>query len=383
MTRLGDLAEMLRGVTFKPAQLVAYGDEDAVACLRTKNVQLKLDLEDLLFVPKSVVKQQQQYVRPGDIIVSSANSWNLVGKCSWVAKIDGPMTFGGFVSNLRVVSDAADSRYVFHWFSSPRVQSLVRSFGRQTTNISNLNIARTLDLDIPLPPLPEQRRIASILDQADKLRHDRTRAVELLSEVPFVLFKELTDRQSGRAELRVARFGDLGRVVTGGTPPSSSLGQFGDLVPFVTPGDLGSKGVKRHLSEEGAKKAKTVRAGSLLVCCIGATVGKMGIARMDSGFNQQINAVEWGPAVLSRYGYFAAQSIRSTIIGAATSTTMPIVNKSQFQAIEIPVVDLDSQRTFDSQVLEIEYQLENLAKSARGFDELFASLQHRAFSGQL
>lgn len=63
MTKLGDVAEILRGVTFKPDQLVDQAAVGSVICLRTKNVQQELDWSDVLYVPKSVVEQQRQFSR--------------------------------------------------------------------------------------------------------------------------------------------------------------------------------------------------------------------------------------------------------------------------------------------------------------------------------
>src|SRR5215469_15327586 len=68
---------------------------------------------------------------------------------------------------------------------------MVRSFGQQTTNISNLNIERCLQLAIPMPSLDEQRRIAALLDRADELRAKRRTALtqlDALVESVFVNF---------------------------------------------------------------------------------------------------------------------------------------------------------------------------------------------------
>ena len=137
--KLGDVADFVRGITFKPDDVIGMDTANAVACMRTKNVQSDLDLSDVWGVPASFVKRDEQYLREGDILVSSANSWNLVGKCSWVPKLPYRATIGGFISCLRRISQNLDERYLFHWFSSEPVQALVRNCARKTTNISNLS----------------------------------------------------------------------------------------------------------------------------------------------------------------------------------------------------------------------------------------------------
>src|SRR5438552_8818491 len=98
---LGDVAEFVRGINFKPDDVVPTGTPGSVACLRTKNVQAELDLSDVWSVGEQFVRREDQFLQAGDVLVSSANSWNLVGKCSWIPELPGRASFGGFVSVLR------------------------------------------------------------------------------------------------------------------------------------------------------------------------------------------------------------------------------------------------------------------------------------------
>lgn len=94
---LGDVAEFVRGITFKPADVEALGASGSIACMRTANVQAELDLVDVWAVPEAFCRRDEQRLRRGDLLVSTANSWNLVGKCAWVGDLPWPSTFGGFV----------------------------------------------------------------------------------------------------------------------------------------------------------------------------------------------------------------------------------------------------------------------------------------------
>ena len=209
-TQLGDVAQFIRGITFKPTELVDNLAAQSAVCMRTKNVQLKLDESDLISVPKRLVKREEQILREGDILVSTANSWELVGKCCWVPRLSYEATAGGFISILRARRGKADPRYLYHWFSSPRTQLLARCCGRQTTNISNMDIHRCLKLQIPLPPLSEQKRIAAILDQADALRAKRRQAIAKLDELLQSVFLDMFgDPVTNPKEWGVVQFGDV------------------------------------------------------------------------------------------------------------------------------------------------------------------------------
>ena len=95
--KLGNVAHYLRGINFKPDDVVPLGTMVTVACMRTKNIQESLDCRDVWGVSEDFVRRPEQILQEGDILISSANSWNLVGKCCWIPKLPWKSTFGGFV----------------------------------------------------------------------------------------------------------------------------------------------------------------------------------------------------------------------------------------------------------------------------------------------
>ena len=101
---------------------------------------------------------------------------------------------------------------------------------------------------------------------------------------------------------------------------------FDGAIPFITPGDLESdRPIKRTVTDAGAEASRTVDAGATLVCCIGATIGKIGKSTVRSAFNQQINAVEWGERMARRVrlcGYALLQA-DNHCVGVFNNTANP------------------------------------------------------------
>ena len=238
---------------------------------------------------------------------------------------------------------------------------------------------------VVLPPLPEQRRIAAILDHADALRAKRRAALAQLDEMAQAIFVEMFGNPAVNPfGFPLAQLRELGKVSTGATPPGDREGMFGGEVPFVTPGDLGtSEPVRRTVTEQGASAVRTVRRGAALVCCIGATIGKMDKARDRSAFNQQINAVEWNDRIADDYGLRALMFLKEAIVSAGTSTTLPILKKSSFEQIKVPVPPMRLQAEYVAKTERIESLRATGRRQAENFDALYASLQHRAFNGEL
>ena len=241
-------------------------------------------------------------------------------------------------------------------------------------------------LQIPLPPLDEQKRIAAILDAADELRAKRRASLALLDDLLQSTFLDMFgDPVTNPMGWELKALEALGQIQTGSTPPSKLEGMFDGPIPFITPSDLRETwvGTSRTVTQEGALKSRTAPKGATLVCCIGATIGKMGKASEASAFNQQINAVSWGESVAADFGLELMRFFKTKIASDGASTTLPILKKSRFQKIMVPLPPLDLQQRFAAIVEAIEEQKSRYQAHLNELDTLFASLQSRAFNGEL
>ena len=167
--------------------------------------------------------------------------------------------------------------------------------------------------------------------------------------------EELQDRWK-LVELR-----EVGRIVTGSTPPKARKDYYGGSFPFVKPGELLHCSVSDsvdHLSEAGSAVADIAPAGSILVSCIG-NLGKSALATRLVAFNQQINAIIPTIEDQSKWIFYAVQTpdFVSNIAAASSATTISIVNKTKFSSLRIPLAPLPEQRRI---VAEIEKQFTRL-----------------------
>ncbi|MDE2979982.1 MAG: restriction endonuclease subunit S [Gemmatimonadota bacterium] len=174
-TRLGELAELVRGVSFPASAKSSEPAEGLLPCLRSGNIQSSTEWDDLIYVPESVVKNADKLVKSGDVLISIANSYALVGKCSIVSVVPYRATFGAFLAAIRfrfVLPEYAKS-FLKSGFSS----SAFRVGSSQTTNIANITFSTIRGHPFPLPPLAEQRRIVAKVDElmalCDRLGHAR------------------------------------------------------------------------------------------------------------------------------------------------------------------------------------------------------------------
>jgi type I restriction enzyme, S subunit len=140
------------------------------------------------------------------------------------------------------------------------------------------------------------------------------------------------------------KIGDIGKTITGKTPSSSNPEDFGAKYMFVTPSDSFDKKImnstERFLSEEGAKKLskKLLPPKSVMITCIGSAMGKVSMNETSCVTNQQINSIVPNNHFDPDYIYYAIKNNYKVLRNAATgSTALPLLNKTDFDILEIPL----------------------------------------------
>lgn len=392
---LGEVAEFIRGVSFKPTDVVPFGSPGSVACMRTANVQSELDVSDVIAIPRVAVPSERQLLREGDILVSSANSWNLVGKCCWVPRLPYDAAIGGFVGAIRVTAhERVVPRYLYYWLASPRTQATLRNFGRKTTSISNLSIPRTLDMPVPLPSLAEQRRIADLLDQVDSLGQGAARAgpgLRLMIERQFrTMFGEeaavSSDSRNARSHGHRVLLTEVARLATGHTPDRAMPAYWGGSIPWLTlsvirhvDGRVVSD-TPEHTTPAGIDNSAAVLLPPGTVCFSRtASVGFATILGREMCTSQDF--VNWvcGPSLRPTYLLWAFVTSRASLRALASGSTHKTIYFPTVERFRVLVPSLADQIRFEA-LVSTAMRLEALASRRSSLvDELRLALPSKVF----
>lgn len=153
------------------------------------------------------------------------------------------------------------------------------------------------------------------------------------------------------------RLRDLGLTQTGNTPSKSKMEYFGDYIPFISPADI-LNGVINYqnqgLSEKGKEVGRVSEKYSILQVCIGGSIGKCAVNTMDVTYNQQINAIT---PILSNYLYIYylmdSKFFLLNMKNMATGTATPIINKSAWETLLVPLPPLAEQKRIVSKIEEL------------------------------
>ncbi|MCQ4254189.1 restriction endonuclease subunit S [Stutzerimonas stutzeri] len=187
--------EIVRGITFPASEKSKEPELGRVACLRTANVQDEIEWDDLLYIRESFVSRSDQYVEPHDIVMSMANSRELVGKVALIgAELKQKTTFGGFLGVLRPV--LIEPRFVMALLRTPHARSALIDSASQTTNIANVSLGKLRPLPFAIPPLAEQHRIVAKVDElmalCDRLEAQQADAESAHAQLVQALLGSLT-----------------------------------------------------------------------------------------------------------------------------------------------------------------------------------------------
>lgn len=194
-SNLGDVVEIVRGITFPGSEKSKAPEKGRIACLRTSNVQDQIEWDDLLYIREEFVSREDQLLKPHDIVMSMANSRELVGKVALVGeRLNQKTSFGGFLGVLRPFS--IDPRFVVTLLRTPHTREKLIDSASQTTNIANISLGKLRPLFFAIPPLAEQHRIVAKVDElmalCDQLEQQQTSGIEAHQTLVATLLATLT-----------------------------------------------------------------------------------------------------------------------------------------------------------------------------------------------
>lgn len=305
-----------------------------------------------------------------------------------VAELDHPNGAGSTEFHVIRPRPEADVRYLMHFMRQPRVIAL--GTARMSGSVGQKRVPRSFieGLHVPLPPLPEQRRIAAILDHANALRAKRRQVLTHLDALSQSIFREMFgDPVANPRGISTAAIGVLANVVTGNSPSRADADNFGDSIEWIKSDNLGGDVATladEWLSEQGRRKARIAPAGSILVTCIAGSptsIGKASLVDRDVAFNQQINAILPSPRVNAAFLLAQLKTAPGLVRAKSTGGMKGLVNKSAFQSIDVLSPPVEAQQAFASKVAAVANQADAAQHALTADDELFAALQSRAFRG--
>ena len=392
---LGDISSVItKGTT--PTSVGFDFSESGVPFLRVQNLAGgAVDLTKTpLFISTATHKAlSRSTIYPGDVLISIAGT---IGRAAVVSPEDpAEMNSNQAVGIIRL-KNGVNRRYILHWLQSNEAQSQIR--GAQVTGtITNLSLTELRKLQIPLPPLAEQKRIAAILDAADALRTKRREALAqldaLLQSTFLTLFGDPVTNPMG---WKKCCLGDLFVVIKNGANVVQAEADSGEWavsrIETIWNGTIDSDRVKWTTADPSLLATHRIQVGDILFSHINSpehiakTAIYMGepkilihginLLRMcvDRKFVDPIWMIHFLKAPTTRSHF------RTRCKKAVNQASL---NQTDIKTFDAYLPPLPLQQKFAAIVESIERQKTTQRAHLAELDALFAALQHRAFRGEL
>jgi len=391
-------------VSFKKAALSELCDEivvghvgpssghrqrDGIPFLMGKNVgEGFLKLDDLERVtPEFHLSQKKSQLRPGDVVVVR------IGKSGMAAKVPkrlGEANCAGLVVLKGPREVTAD--YLVCFLNSPmgRRESLRQTKGSTRQTLNTKSVAATI---VPVPPLPEQKRIAGILDATDVLRAKRRESIaqlDALIQSTFLdMFGDPVTNPMGWEQQRIDRVFEVAR---GGSPRpiDAYLTDSSDGLNWIMIGDASEDSryiasTKKRIKPEGLRKSRMVHDGDLLLTN-SMSFGKPYILKTDGCIHDGWLVLSPKDKRMSAdyfYSLLSTEALYREFQRGAAGAVVKNLNIKVVSQVSVAVPPFEIQHKFADIVESVEQQKARQRAHLAELDNLFASLQSRAFSGQL
>lgn len=397
IVKLDEVISFERGLTYAKGDEVAFS---SVGVLRSNNVDLttqSLNLDEIKYLREDFEVPSKKKVRKSSLLMCMSNgSKDHLGK---VALIDRELdyAFGGFMGLLTPDEGKVFPKYLYYALASKSFKDYIHSLA-DGANINNLKYKDLAAFDILLPSLAEQQRIVDILDQEfakiDALKANAEKSLQAAKDLfQATLKKELEPKEGWET----SSLSSIGKTATGTTPSTSNKENYGSFIPFIKPADVNVDGKgalcydNEGLSDIGASRGRVFPENSILMVCIGASIGKVGYSLRPVSSNQQINILSPGKEFYWKYIYYcmASGDFQQKVIkeGESAKATLPIINKSKWERLTISSPGITEQERIASRLDDLNNKCQalqdNYQKTLALCDDLKQSLLRKAFNGEL
>lgn len=384
LTKLGEVCEVISKGTTPSTLGFNYITQGGVPFLRAEDIQGgAVDLSDVKFriQPETHASLSRSHLHSGDLLITIAGT---LGRVGYIPKTTAPINCNQAVAFARLKPDLANLEYVCYACQSAAVLRPLLNQQKLGT-IGNLNLEQLNNLEIPLPDLSEQRRIAGELERADGLRRTRRYALELADTfLPAAFLQLFGDRfKKGSTE----RLGDLVKITGGGTPARDHPEFFTGKIPWLTSKDMRGDYIwdtEEHITEDAIKKSATklVPVNSILVVVKSKVLMHrlpVAVASVPMCHGQDLKSIQCSNGLHHEFLRFVLKYHEPHLLNIARGANTEGLTLPMLEGLPVPQIDFKEQTRFAELVARHERLRAVQRESLRQAEHLFQSLLHRAF----
>ncbi|PQJ89302.1 restriction endonuclease subunit S [Aliivibrio sifiae] len=337
--------------------------------------------------------------KQGQIIISRSNTEELVGASAYIDKQYDNLFLPDKLWQT-VPKTNSNMKWLSYVLSSKHCRYTLSNLATGTSgSMKNITKGELLSLKIGIPPLPEQRKITQILSTWDMAIATTEKLIDASKQQKKALMqqlltgkKRLIDPETGMAfegEWEEFRLAELGNIVSGGTPSTSSSEYWNGNIDWVTPTDITK--LRTRIIDNSARKitalglstssAKLVPTGSLLVCTR-ATIGAMAISQHQMCTNQGFKNLIPNKKTNIDFLYYLVSYGKHKLISKASGSTFLELSKKDFEHIRFEIPKVNEQQKIASVLIAADKEIELLNAKLAHFKQEKKALMQQLLTGK-
>ena len=316
----------------------------------------------------------------------------IVGSIGRVARVHTvkPAVFQRSVAILRPKRDIVYSKYLYHCLSASHVQNQLKRLTNQSSQ-AGVYLGKLKTVEFPLPPLPEQKRIADILDKADAIRRKRAQALELTDQFLQSVFLDMFgDPVTNPKGWEFVPIGSFAKVRTGRTPSRDHTQNFVGSIPWVKTAEVVGAVIQstaEHVSEQAVEKCamEIFPKESLLVAMYGQglTRGRTALLGVPATTNQACAVIMPASGYRPLYLWNLLKMSYNQLRELGRGGNQPNLNLSMIRDFSVPLPPLATQDIFIQRAAQVGLLHRKAQASQSTSSTLFDTLIQSAFRGTL
>ena len=367
-------------------------DPNGVIQLRMNNVDTRGTVvwDEFIRVPADDNLVERFRLVEGDVVFNNTNSTELVGKTALFTGYREPVVYSNHFTRLRVERNQADTRYVAAWILLQWQSRVFENICNRWIGQSAVKNDKLLAMEIPLPPLEEQQRIATTLEEqlasVERARVATEAQLEAAKALPSAYLRRVFDSPAAKRWPR-KKLADVCDIVMGQSPDGTSYNEEGRGDPLLNgPTEFGV----RHPTtvQWTTSPTRYAETGDILLCVRGATTGCKNIADKRYCIGRGLAAMRGkGSTAITDFLWFSLDVVTTKILSESSGSTFPNIPGEKLERIEISLPSHNDQQRIaaqlSAQMASVEQLRQGLTEQLDAISHLPSCILRRAFAGQL
>jgi type I restriction enzyme, S subunit len=366
----------------------------------TNQVSGRIVARDLQFADIGRTDLEKFRVMTGDLLFNRTNSFDLVGRTA-IFELEGDFVFASYLIRLRTTSDRLNPHFLNFYLNGDETQRRLKSIASRAVSQSNISASRLKGFVIPVPPLPEQRQIATVLSAVQRAIERQERLIALTAELKKALMHKLFTEGTRGEPLKqteigpvpksweIVRLDQVATIERGkfAHRPRNAPQFYGGNIPFVQTGDVSKCDGRigyytQTLNERGLAISRMFPRGTILIT-IAANIGYTGILEFDSACTDSLVAITPTRGDSANFLNHYLQTQQPVMDRLAPQGTQKNINIQFLKPWPIPRPSTDEQAVISDALNQVDQKRRTHERLRDSLSSLFRTLLHQLMTAQV